>query len=157
MRLDDLLIEMGADPLMTGEAPEAMRRLAAEKEEQRLTAEILSTSPELLRGWKRWPEVTAKADSEGRVIITLPEDFLLLLSLRLSDWERPVREVLRPDNWLYRLQNRRWEGLRGSPSRPLAFFTTDDEGRPALELFSSEPGADVSVTEGSYIPRPKVT
>lgn len=157
MSLDDLLIEMGADPLMTGAAPDALRRITAEKEEKRLAAEILATSPQLLRGWKAWPEVTAVADTEGRVVITLPDDFLMLLSIRLTGWERPAREVLSPDNWLYKLQSYRWESLRGSPARPLAFFTTDDEGHPALELFSSEPGTVVSIAEGRYMPRPKVS
>ena len=95
--------------------------------------------------------LSLNADSEGRVILTLPDDFLSLLSLRLSGWERPVREVLRPDHWLYRLQAMRWTGLRGSPQRPLAFFTIEDEGHPALELFSSIPDAPVTLEEFRYL------
>lgn len=104
-----------------------------------------------LQGWKALPSATYQADAEGKVTVTLPEDFLSLLSLRLSSWERPVREVLPPSNWLYRLQAMRWTGLRGCPSRPLAFFTTDNEGRPALELYSCEPNALVSLEEFRYL------
>lgn len=108
------------------------------------------------QGWKSFPAATLNtlslmADAEGRVILTLPDDFLSLLSLRLNGWERPVREVLCPDHWLYRLQSMRWTGLRGSPQRPLAFFTVDDEGHPALELFSSIPDAPVTLEEFRYL------
>ena len=107
-----------------------------------------------LNGFKRMAPATLQADSEGKVVMTLPEDFLTLLSLRLSSWERPVREVLGPDHWLHRLQATRLQGLRGSPERPLAFFTADDEGRPALELFSSPPDAPDNLVEFIYLPRP---
>lgn len=138
--LDDLLIQMGADPLMEGAAPEALRRAVMG-----------------VRRWKSLPPTTLTADSEGRVILTLPDDFLMLLSLRLDGWERPVREVLTPDNWLYRLQSARWIGLRGTPQRPLAFFTADDDGRLALELFSSEPDSSVELVEFKYHPAGSVT
>ncbi len=104
-----------------------------------------------VRGWRASSPATFQADAEGRVVIPLPDDFLSLLSIRLSGWERPVREVLQPSNWLYRLQAMRWTGLRGSPSRPLAFFTVNEEGHPALELFSSEPNAPVSLEEFRYL------
>ena len=107
-----------------------------------------------LQGWKSLAPATYTADAEGRVVIPLPDDFLSLLSLRLSGWERPVREVLEPSNWLYRLQPMRYGGLRGSPSRPLAFFTTDDEGHPALELYSSVPNVAVSLEEFRYLAFP---
>lgn len=91
------------------------------------------------------------ADVEGRVLLTLPDDFHTLLSLRLSGWDRPVREVLVADHWLRRLQSPRWGALRGTPERPLAFFTVDDEGRPALELFSTTPNAPVELVEFRYL------
>ena len=133
--LDDLLIQMGADPLMEGAAPEALRRAVMG-----------------VRRWKTLSPTTLTADSEGRVIFTLPDDFLMLLSMRLDGWEHPVREVLEPTSWLYRLQSSRWTGLRGTPQRPLAFFTADDEGRLALELFSSAPGLPVELVEFRYQP-----
>lgn len=111
---------------------------------------ILVTPPSRLSGWKRLPVQTLTADTDGRVLLTLPDDFLMLLSLRLSNWERPVTEVLRPDHWLRRLQSVRWAALRGTPQRPLAFFTADAAGRPALELFSSEPDAMVQLSEFIY-------
>lgn len=103
--------------------------------------------------WKVLSPVTLTSDAEGCVILKLPDDFLMLLSLRLSNWERPVREVLSPDHWLHRLQGMRWTALRGTPARPLAFFTVDDDGDPALELFSSEPNVTVQLTEFRYLCR----
>ncbi len=113
---------------------------------------ILVTPPDRLSGWKRLPVQTLTADSEGRVLLTLPDDFLMLLSLRLSNWERPVTEVLRADHWLRRLQSSRWPALRGTPERPLAFFTLDTACRPALELFSCSPGSTVQLAEFIYHP-----
>lgn len=108
-----------------------------------------------LQGWKSVGGATYIADAEGRVVIPLPDDFLSLLSLRLSNWERPVKEVLEPSCWLYRLQPMRHTGLRGTPRRPLAFFTIDDEGHPALELYSSAPNAPVSLEEFLYLSLPE--
>lgn len=113
---------------------------------------LLVTPPSRLTGWKTLPELDLTADAEGRVILPLPDDFLMLLSLRLSNWERPVREVLQPGNWLYRLQSSRWTGLRGTPQRPLAFFSAGDDGQPVVELFSAEPGAVVQLSEFRYLP-----
>ncbi len=107
--------------------------------------------------WKALPPATLVADSEGRVMLTLPDDFHTLLSVRLSSWERPVRQVLMPDHWLRRLQAPRWDPLRGSPERPLAFFTADNEGRPALELFSSPADAPVEMVEFIYLALPAAT
>lgn len=138
--LDDLLIQIGADPLMEGSVPETLRRA------------VLG-----VRKWRSLPPTTLTADSEGRVVLTLPSDFLMLLTMRLEGWERPVREVLSPTNWLYRLQAARWTGLRGTPQRPLAFFTSDDEGLPALELFSVPPDSSVELVEFKYHPIAEVT
>ncbi len=155
--LDDLLIQMGADPLMEGSAPETLRRVVSEVEKLRLNVGLLEADPCRLKDWKSLPPTTLTADAEGRVVFTLPDDFLMLLSMRLEGWERPVREVLSPTNWLYRLQSARWTGLRGTPQRPLAFFTADDEGRPALELFSVSPGSSVELVEFKYHPMVEIT
>lgn len=108
-----------------------------------------------LQEWKALEQSTFTADAEGRVLIVLPDDFLSLLSLRLSGWERPVREVLDSSDWRYRLQSLRHTGLRGSACRPLAFFTVDDEGHPALELYSSTPNAPVFLEEFRYLSLPR--
>ncbi len=155
--LDDLLIQMGADPLMEGSAPETLRRVVGKAEKIRLNAELLAADRCRLKDWKSLSPITLTADAEGRVMFTLPDDFLMLMSLRLDCWERPVREVLSPTNWLYRLQSARWTGLRGTPQRPLAFFTCDEEGRPALELFSASPDSSVELVEFKYHPIVEIT
>lgn len=108
-----------------------------------------------IEGWRSLPASILTSDSEGRVVMRLPTDFRVLVSLRLEGWERPVREILRPDNWLYRLQSARWTGLRGTPQRPLAFFAIDADGNRALELFSSQPDSEVRLMEFSYLGSPE--
>ena len=110
--------------------------------------------PFSLQVWKSLPPSTLHADSDGCVLLTLPDDFHTLLSLRLSSWGRPVREVLMPDHWLHRLQSPRWGALRGTPERPLAFFTIDGEGHRALQLFSAVPDAPVDLVEFKYYSLP---
>jgi len=87
-------------------------------------------------------------------LLPLPDDFLVLHSLRMSDWEREVTEVYPSDHWLTQLQGSRWHGLRGTPSRPLAFETLTKEGKRALRLYSS--GKDATLASGWYLPAPKI-
>ena len=155
--IDDILIEMGADPAMRGVASDALRRKAEKLLIERMRTELLTAPAEQLTGWKPWPSPSPlKADGEGRVTIPLPDDFLRLMSLRLSAWERPVTEILQPTHWLYKLQSQRWEGLRGTPRRPLAFAVADKAGRRCLELYSATPGSEVGIMAGWYLPEPKI-
>lgn len=160
--LDDMLTAMGYNPALCGydtaaECRGVSLRSRLRKEVERRAAEaVLSTPVRELTGWRRWPAAEIIPDDSGRGVLPLPDDFLMLLSLRLSSWERPVRDILHPSMWLYRLQNCRWSGLRGTPQRPLAFFTADDDGRRALELFTV--GKDpATVAEGWYMPAPRIS
>lgn len=155
MNIDDILIALGADPLLEGAAPTAFRRAVMRRAEKAAAQMIMEATPESLRGWRRLPQASLLADGEGKVTLTLPPDFLRLLSLRLSCWQRPVRETLMPDHWLRRLQGHRWTGLCGCPGRPLAFLTAADDGCLALELFSASPGESVTIAEGWYMPMPR--
>lgn len=155
--IEDLLIENGSDPSMTGKAPEALRR-KLEREWKARTAEILLTLPaERLTGWRPWPDCGAlMTDKGGRVTVPLPDDFLRLLSLRLNCWESPVIEILAPGDWRRRLQDHRYRGLGATSRHPLAFFTSDAEGGRCLELFGSPPHAAVEIAEGWYLPMPRL-
>lgn len=90
--------------------------------------------------------------NDGVVSIPLPEDFLKLVCVRMSDWSRPVWELLPVWSPLYRRQASRWNGIRGTPRNPVALL--DREGsRSLLRLYSSSPGA--RLTAGLYLPVPK--
>ncbi len=155
MTIDEILTALGADPLLEGAAPTAFRQAVMRRAEKAATRAIMTAPVETLRGWRPLPRATLLADQEGKVTLTLPTDFLLLQSVRLSCWQRPAREMLMPDHWLRRLQGHLWTGLRGTPERPLAFLTAADDDCLALELFSATPGESVTVTEGWYMPMPR--
>ena len=140
---------------MSGKAPDALRR-KLEREWQLHAAETLLALPaQRITGWRPWPACNGStADSNGRVVVALPDDFLRLLSLRLTDWESPVTEILAPGDWRRRLQDRRFRSLGATTRSPKAFFTSDAEGRRCLELFGSAPGTAVEIAEGWYLPIP---
>lgn len=133
-------------------------RILMEIEEKAAQA-ILAVPPERLDGWRLLPDDGMTVDEEGVARLPLPADFLLLHSLRMSDWERPVAKVLPHSHWLRALCGSRWHGLRGVPSRPLAFFgIADGEGGSAsrcLLLYSSR-SPQATLAEGWYMPAPRI-
>lgn len=63
---------------------------------------------------------TPVSDGSGNWRVSLPDDYLRLVSVRLSDWERPVTDAITPSHPRYRHLRSRLPGLRGTPSRPAA-------------------------------------
>lgn len=96
-----------------------------------------------------------RIDSEGMVTLELPDDFLRLICLKMSDWQRPVTSITTVGNPLFYRQGSRWKGIRGTPEHPVALpgFTTDGKG--ALHLYSSKTGA--TLEQALYIPRPSLS
>lgn len=92
----------------------------------------------------------------GRGTVILPENFLRLVSFEMSDWERPVTEVITDDDELYAQQFSRFKGLRGSPQSPVVAIVNTPAGT-VLEFFSCEEGDSVTVKRARYIPKPVIT
>lgn len=152
----DVALLLGAD---TGEVdgdfspfPSLGDRIRAELEETAASA-ILATPRDRLTGWHRFSAQCTPSVKDG-TLLTLPDDFLMLHSISLPDWETPVREILTHSHWLRTLQRSQFPGLRATPSRPLAFMDLDAEGRNALRLYPCGNGA--SVADGWYMPAPKI-
>ena len=98
--------------------------------------------------------VSVTVDSLGMVTIVLPDDFLRLVSVKMSDWKRQVCHITPSDSEHYLWQTSRWEGIRGSPERPLALLGRNLSGERCMRLFSS--GQDASLDHLLYIARPKL-
>ena len=96
-------------------------------------------------------------DSQGRgmAMLPLPEDFLRLLSVRLSDWRRPAR-IISDDHPASRWQSSPFAGVRGNPARPVAVITATPAGRVAA-LYSSKAGPSVRILQAQYVPTPRIT
>lgn len=91
-------------------------------------------------------------NGDGSGWLLLPEDFMRLVSFRMSDWERTVYEAITPDAPSYPLQRSRFRGLRGTPSRPVCALCVRPEGK-VLEFYSCG-SEDAFVDGGVYIPYP---
>jgi hypothetical protein len=87
--------------------------------------------------------------------INLPNDFLRLVTFRMSDWYRAVTEPITEDSPLYAMQSSRYAGVRGNPERPVVAIV-HDASTQMLEFFSCQAGSGVQVAKARYIPLPKI-
>jgi len=133
------------DQLIAANIQPAAREVLAAADPQRLGAGI-PVEASLV-----WPERTGW----GRALLPLPDDFLRLLSVAVSDWRRPARIIAdtHPD---YRWQSSPFAGVRGNPDRPVAVVCQRPWGRVA-ELYSSCGGSGVTLLHAQYVAEPHIT
>lgn len=86
--------------------------------------------------------------------ILLPDDFLRLVVFQMSDWERPVYEVITPDSPEYKKQRSRVKALRGTSQRPVCALVVRPEGK-ALEFYSCKSN-EATVNKAVYIPHAEI-
>lgn len=91
----------------------------------------------------------------GGGTITLPDDFLRLVSFQMSDWSYPVTAAITPESPLYAAQFSRFAGIKGSPQRPVIAISLKPEAKK-LEFFSCRAGSKTHIKQASYIPMPKI-
>lgn len=85
--------------------------------------------------------------------IVLPDDFLRLVTLQLSDWKRPIETLCTEDSAEYRKQMNKY--LRGTPNKPFGALT-HKQGFPNIaELFSSYTNQS-ELLFGLYVPIPNI-
>lgn len=87
--------------------------------------------------------------------INLPNNFLRLVSFKMSDWDRAVTEAITESHPLYAQQKSRYAGIRGCPQNPVVALVSK-KGGLALEFYSCTAGADVTVEKAEYIPMPEI-
>ena len=91
-------------------------------------------------------------DADGVGKIYIPDDFLRLVSIQLSDWEKPVTVVTTDSNRVA-MQASACDGVHGTPKRPVALYGIDNYGMRCLKLYSTSP--ESRVLHALYIPVPK--
>lgn len=89
----------------------------------------------------------------GRVV--LPDDFMRLVTFRMSDWYMPVTEAITEEDAAYPMQASRYAGVRGNPQRPVVAIVHGATGQE-LEFYSCSAGPGVRVNAARYIPLPKI-
>lgn len=95
--------------------------------------------------WKHLP-------GADMAFLPLPDDFLRLASIQLSDWQRPAH-IISEESPEYDLQSSRFPGVRGNPQRPVAAIVRYPFGL-VVELYSSFGGEDVTLRKALYVPEP---
>ena len=90
----------------------------------------------------------------GKGFVILPNDFMRLLSFRMSDWSRTIYEPITESDPLYKVQSSKWKGIYGSPEKPVVAIVQRSEGT-VLEFYSCN-DPEAVIAQGSYIPIPKI-
>lgn len=101
-----------------------------------------------------WSDGTSPFKGSFAGWIILPEDFMRLFVFKMSDWERPVYEVVTAGDPRYQMQFSRYAGIRGNPQKPVVAIVSRQEGR-VLELFSCR-SKEATVEQALYLPLPRI-
>lgn len=96
-----------------------------------------------------------KEIGKGRGRMKLPDDYMRLVTFKMSDWERAVTEPITETDPRYGLQSSKHAGIRGNPERPVVAVVHEPTGL-VLEFWSCEGGPDVTLQRGRYLPIPKI-
>lgn len=91
-------------------------------------------------------ELSINDDLVGTV--SLPEDFLRLVNVRLSSWISSCSDVITEDEPTYRMQSNKW--VCGSPKNPVVAVVDTESGKK-LELYKAASKED-KVRVFSYLP-----
>lgn len=121
--------------------------------EQLAPEATLATPKNQIDGWKPLEGNEISSTEDGSALLPLPDDFLLLFSLRLDGWARPVTDYSLPESTPAALQSSRCLSLRASSDRPVAVLAATTEGR-ALRLYGRHTDPP-RVAEGWYLPIPR--
>ena len=119
-----------------------------------LSSLILDTPPEDFSDPKKLSS-DISIDENGTVTLKLPEDFLKLVSIRMSDWKRSVTQPVVTGQLDHSLQSSRFAALRGNPERPVVMKGFDNAGNRCLRLFTSS--RDATLAEGLYMASPDIS
>ena len=85
--------------------------------------------------------------------IILPDDFMRLVSFKMSDWQRSVHEAIDVSDARYALQGSKYKGVRGTPEKPVV-AAVPYLGGLALEFFSCR-SEDATISAATYLPLPQ--
>lgn len=91
----------------------------------------------------------------GKGTIHLPQDFLRLVSFKMSDWRVSVTDPIDEQDPRYALQQSRYAGIRGNPQRPVVALVPTPVGVD-LEFYTCTGGESVHVDKARYLSIPKI-
>lgn len=113
--------------------------------------EILLKAPFYRLNISRGTMTATEDGSDNRIgYLTLPEDFLRLVSFRMSEWQRPVTEFAMQGDEVALRQSNKY--LRGGVAKPVAVLSKEDTGYKATYYSVN---SSHTVSEFLYIKRDK--
>lgn len=96
------------------------------------------------------PMGTTVSTREGGGVLSIPDDFLRLVSLRMKGWNRSVTVAAAEGSDIDRMQRNKY--TRGTATKPVCVLSHDDSGKKILEYF----GASDAVEKALYMPLPNI-
>ena len=108
----------------------------------------------LLESGHDFGECDTYIGEDGKGFIILPNDFMRLISFRMSDWRRTVCETISESAPEYALQSSRFKGICGSPEKPVVAIVRRSEGL-VLEFYSCRDNS-ATVAQAAYLPYPRI-
>lgn len=91
----------------------------------------------------------------GSGSITLPSDFMRLVTFMMSDWDYPITTAITEEHPAYPIQKSRYGGVCGNPQRPVVAIVHGPTSQN-LEFYSCTAGPGTHIRMAYYIPVPKV-
>lgn len=93
-------------------------------------------------------------NDNGTGWIILPENFLRLISFKMSDWQRTLYSAITEQDPEYALQASEFAGIRGNAERPVIAIVNRSVGT-VLEFYSSKDNT-AKVEQAVYLPMPQI-
>lgn len=125
---------------------------------------IESSAPALmLDGGESFSSASVTWDSGSATLkggsVKLPDDFIRLISYKMSDWKRAVTEPIDESDPLYLQQKSRFAGVRGNPESPVVALvqrarTQNNNEGLTLEFYTS--ASTATIERALYLPTPTV-
>lgn len=110
--------------------------------------DITETAEVSLLGPIAMPTEITRTDGGG--ILTIPDDFLRLVSLKMSGWNKAVTMVAGEGSDIELMQRNKY--TRGTAMKPVAVFGRDSSGNKVIEYFGSGDTVECAL----YMPLPTV-
>lgn len=88
-----------------------------------------------------------------KYVMRLPEYFLRLITLQMSDWDRPIQTLVNEDSAEYRKQTNKY--LRGTWERPIGAIVHRLPYGDFMELYCCKSTA-ATLRYGQYVPEPRI-
>lgn len=133
--LNESVENQDLDAIIRAKLPEAARDVID-------TAEVELLEPVAM-------QTTATANEWGGVL-TVPEDYLRFVSLKMKGWVRAVTALAAEGSDIELMQHNPY--TRGTKSKPVCILRTNESGVKVIEYY----GVSAEVEKALYVPMPKV-